>query len=370
MGTEHFIALDVHCAFCEMVVMTNSGKITQRQRVNTTIPELATVLDGVRRPKKLTFEEGPLADWLTRNLAGHVDAIVVCEPRRNQLIAKDSDKDDPLDAERLAELFRGGYLKAVHQCQTLTRSVLKQHVSYYHDRVRERVRQGNQVLAWLRRHGVFVASSDLLDEESRDSLLARLPKSSLLRSDVRRLFEIYDVHLKQENEIRNDLVREARKYDVIRRFSELPGVGWIRAATLFVYLDTPHRFRNKSALWRYCGIGLERRRSGNGPTRVSLVSCGHRRLKNALVGAAKSAIASNDSPFADKYEYWREEEGLCPQTARRNVARCIAATLWSLWKSGRVYDPSQVCRNGPLSQKADVSAVRASRPGRLTRSKR
>jgi len=83
MVTQHFIAMDVHCAFCEMAVMTGSGTIAHRQTINTTIPELVAALEGVRRPKKLTFEEGPFADWLTRNLSRHVDELVVCEPRRN-----------------------------------------------------------------------------------------------------------------------------------------------------------------------------------------------------------------------------------------------------------------------------------------------
>lgn len=349
MVTQYFIAMDVHCAFCEMAVMTATGRITQRKRINTTIPDLVAALEAVRRPKKLTFEEGPMADWLTRNLAEHVDELIVCEPRRNGLIAKDSDKDDPIDAGKLADLFRGGYLKAVHQSQTLERSLLKQHVSFYHDRVRERVRQGNQVLALLRRHGVFASSSQLADTDDRDSLLARLPKSDLLRHDVQRLFQTYEFLCVQEDGIRKDLLEESRKHDVVRRFAQLPGVGWIRAVTFFVYIDTPNRFAKKSTLWRYCGIGLERRRSGNGPTRVKLVSRGHRRLKNVLIGAAKSAIASKTNPFADKYDSWRNE-GLSPPTARRNVARNIAVTLWSLWKSGREYDPRLVCRNSSLSR--------------------
>lgn len=354
MVTQHFIAFDVHCAFCEMVVMTTSGKITHRERVNTTIPDLIKALEAVRRPKKLTFEEGPLADWLTRNLSSHVDEIVVCEPRHNQLISKNEDKDDPLDAERLASLFRGGYLKAVHQSQTLERSLLKQHVSFYHDRVRERVRQGNQVLALLRRHGVFASSSQLIAAADRDSLLARLPPNALFRKDVQRLFETYEFLCVQEDNIRMDLLDACQKLDVVRRFAQLPGVGWIRAVTFFVYIDTPNRFARKSTLWRYCGIGLERRRSGNGPTRVKLVSRGHRRLKNVLIGAARSAIASKTNPFADKYNSWRNE-GLSPQTARRNVARNLAVTLWSLWKTGREYDPRLVCRSGPTSRSSCAS---------------
>jgi hypothetical protein len=48
--------------------------------------------------------------------------LVVCEPRRNPLIAKDSDKDDPIDAEKLAQLYRGGYLKPVHHPESLDRA--------------------------------------------------------------------------------------------------------------------------------------------------------------------------------------------------------------------------------------------------------
>jgi hypothetical protein len=48
-----------------------------------------------------------------------VDEMVVSEPRRNRLIAKEGDKDDDLDAEKLAQLLRGGFVKAVHQVASL-----------------------------------------------------------------------------------------------------------------------------------------------------------------------------------------------------------------------------------------------------------
>ncbi|MEK7711326.1 MAG: hypothetical protein AAB341_05460 [Planctomycetota bacterium] len=40
--------------------------------------------------------------------------MAVCDPRRNHLIAKDSDKDDSIDVEKLAQLYHGGYIKRVH----------------------------------------------------------------------------------------------------------------------------------------------------------------------------------------------------------------------------------------------------------------
>jgi hypothetical protein len=139
-----------------MAAVNASDKIIERTRCETTIPAIVEALETVRRPRVLTFEEGPLAGWLARNLRPHVERLIVCEPRRNHLIAKDGDKDDDIDAEKLAQLLRGGYLKEVHQSDTLERALLKQHVGFYHDRVRERVRQGHQVVALLRRQGVFV----------------------------------------------------------------------------------------------------------------------------------------------------------------------------------------------------------------------
>jgi transposase len=346
MTVHYCIALDTHCEFCEMVAVSNTGKIVQRARCETTIPALVAALEGVRRPRTLTFEEGPLADWLARNLRPHVERLVVCEPRRNALIAKDSDKDDPIDAERLAQLLRGGYLKEVHQAQSLDRTILKQHVSFYHDRVRERVRQGHQLVAQLRRHGVFASIRDVVDPEERRRLWKQLPPRKVLRNDLDLVLEVYELLVEQEAQLRTELVRLARREEPVRRFQKLPGFGWIRSITFYVYLDTPARFPSKSALWRYCGIGLERRHSGGGPLKVRLTRAGNRRLKDVLLGAARSAAASGDNPFADKYVYWTQEEGMHPSTARRNVARSLASTLWSLWKTGSQYDPALVRGNG------------------------
>lgn len=268
MSAQHFIALDTHCEFCEMVAVSHGGKIVKRQRCDTTIPALVAALEGVRRPRTLTFEEGPLADWLARSLRPHVERLIVCEPRRNALIAKDGDKDDPIDAERLAQLLRGGYLKEVHQAGSLDRTVLKQHVSFYHDRVRERVRQGHQLVAQLRRHGVFASIGDVIDPDERARLWKQLPNRKLLRTDLDLVLQVYELLVEQETQLRSELVRLARREAPVRRFRELPGIGWIRAITFYVYIDTPTRFASKSALYRYCGIGLERRRSGSGPLRV------------------------------------------------------------------------------------------------------
>lgn len=337
----HYIALDTHCPFTEMAVVTQAGRLTQRQRHPTTIPDLVRAIEAVPRPRLVIFEEGPLADWLLRNLAGHADEIIACDPRRNHLIANEGDKDDPLDAEKLAQLARGGYLKKVHHPQTLERAIFKQHVALYCDGVRHRVRVANQVIAFLRQHGVFVRRRAFAAAADRPALLQRLPASALLREDLGLLWQHYDQADRRLAQLRRRLVREASQQETIQRLIQVPGFKWVRAAIWFAYLDTPWRFRTKTKLWKYVGVGLERRRSGNGPTRLRLCRLVNWRLKCVLLGATLSAVRQGKNPFADQYRRWLKQ-GCSPAIAKRNTARSLAATLWGMWKNGSAYHPERV----------------------------
>lgn len=354
MKRTHFIGIDVHCQFCEVAVITDAGQLVRRDRCATTIPALREAVAAVPRPRQLVIEEGPLAGWLWRELHAEAERLVVSEPRRNRLIAKDGDKDDDLDAEKLAQLLRGGYVKEVHQVGSLGRAVLKQRVALYHHRVRQRVREGLRLTSLFRQHGVMVRESAYAAAEDRPALLGRLPADPPLREMVRALWVSYDALAREEEAWRKGLVRAAQGEEVVRRFQELPGVGWVRAATLYAYLDTPWRYRSKSALWKYLGIGLERQRSGNGPEHLGVPLRAHRLLKGTILGAARSAVAAGNNPFADLHGRWIQR-GLTPKLARRNVARALAATLWGLWKSGSAYRPEWVGGAGAARAAAPVS---------------
>jgi transposase len=341
MKRSHFIGIDVHCQFCEIAVVNSAGAVVSRERCDTTIPALLQVVETVPRPRALVIEEGPLAGWLWRGLHQAVDRLVVSQPRRNRLICDEGDKDDPLDAEKLAQLLRGGFVKEVHQVESLERAVFKQQVALYHFRVRQRVRESLRLSSLFRQHGVMIREKAYVASADRPALLAQLPNQALLREAVQLCWGVYDALVDQEESWRHRLVQLAQQEDVVRRFAALPGISWIRAATLYAYLDTPWRFRNKSALWKYLGIGLERERSGNGPEHVGVPLLTHRLLKSTILGAALSAVVQGNNPFADLYRRWIQH-GLSARLARRNVARAQSATLWGLWKNGSAYRPEWV----------------------------
>jgi len=294
----HYIGADVHCNNTELCIERN-GRIVARHSLKTAAEAIRRVLDGLGGQKHLTFEEGPLASWLYRSLKDQVDTLIVCDPRQNKLIAAGGDKDDRIDAAKLARLLRGGYLHPVYHSDDLERITLKRWVALYHDRVKEATRSINKVRACCRLYGDRVPRRALRDPAVRAAWLAGL--ESDLADQVRLLWMDYDSHARQVRQARAQLVRRAQAYPIIGYWSALPGVGLIRATTLFAYLDTPWRFQRKNQIWKYCGLGLQRCSSGQDrhgrarPARLQLVWPRNARLKNVVVGMALSAIRSRDN---------------------------------------------------------------------------
>jgi transposase len=341
MRTEYFITMDTHCRTTDACIKTGGGKLVRREHVSTGIPQLRKVIESVPRPRRVAFEEGSMAGWLYRNLKGCADEVIVCDPRRNALIAKGGDKDDPIDAEKLNDLYRGGYLKEVRQQESAEQAGVKQLVGMYHDRVEHRVGEGCRLLALGKRWGVMLKRSMLLGAKAAEDLRQRLKDGGVpqrICALAEGLREGFEQASQQEQRLYEEVCRLVAADKMMRRTAELPGYGPVRSATLISSLDTPWRFKSKSALWKYVGIGLHREQSGSVEILCVEQAC-NRLLRNVTVGAAQSAIDQKENVFAERYGCWLKA-GLSSRNARRNVARDQVTAVWGMWKSDRDFDPS------------------------------
>lgn len=88
MQNGNGIAFDTHCAFCDAAIFDVAGKVQRQVRCDTKIPKLRAVIESVKRPRHVVIEEGPLADWLVRELKPFADVVLACDPRRGDTAAK------------------------------------------------------------------------------------------------------------------------------------------------------------------------------------------------------------------------------------------------------------------------------------------
>ena len=337
----YYIGADVHSNNTELGI-ERKGRIVQRHSVSTSIRAIRQVLASLQGVKHLVVEEGPLAGWLYRNLKDHVDTMVVCDPRRNRLITAGGDKDDRIDAAKLAALLRGGYVHAVYHSADAARVSLKRWVALYHDRVKDATRAINKIRGCSRIYGQRVPRRALRSPAIRRAWLASLETD--LAEQLRLLWMSYDTNATQVRRARQQLARRASRFPIIAAWSALPGMGPIRSTTLFAYLDTPWRFQKKTQLWKYCGVGLQRSTSGQDrygrdrPARLSLAWAVNKQLKNVMMGAAMSAICSRANVFRQQYER-RLADGAVAKNARHAVARKMLTVMWGMWKNQRPFDP-------------------------------
>jgi len=341
----YYIGADVHTNNTELAV-EQRGRIVARYSVPTSIPTIGAVLNSIQGKKILAMEEGPMAGWLYRNLNEKVDEFIVSEPRRNKLISSEGDRDDKIDSGKLAVLLRGNFLKAVHHTGDDHRAYLKHWINLYHDRVRDAVRDINKIRACCRMHGVRIPRKVVRNPVRRHQWLSGLD-NPVLKAQLHMLWIGYDATKEQLEIAKKQFSSYARPYPIIKSWCDLPGVGMIRATTIFAYLDTPWRFKNRAKLHRYCGIGLVRMTSGTDkkgrpkPARLKLPWAVNRRIKNAVMGAAVSAIERGGNAFKDYYERMLSH-GITPVNARHSVARKLVSTMSAMWKTGRPYDQTLV----------------------------
>ncbi|MBK8913418.1 MAG: hypothetical protein IPM64_02250 [Phycisphaerales bacterium] len=99
---QRIVALDVHCKFTELAAVSPAGKRIASQRCNTTIPDVLAALKKSKSPE-------PSSSKKDRSPTGSCgltecgECVRICDPRRNALVAKDDEKDDPIDALKLAQ---------------------------------------------------------------------------------------------------------------------------------------------------------------------------------------------------------------------------------------------------------------------------
>ena len=118
----------------------------------------------------MALEEGTCVAWLHDLLKPHVTKVLVCDPRKNSLL-KAGNKNDRIDARKLADLLRTGLLSAVYHGENGLRT-LRELARSYLAVTRDLTRVMNRLKALYRRLAAydFFWLSEGAEGFSRDSL--------------------------------------------------------------------------------------------------------------------------------------------------------------------------------------------------------
>ena len=181
MTCEKYIGLDVHQATISVAVRDSKGKLVMESILETKASTILEFFAGLRGTVSVTFEEGTWAAWLYDLLKLHVARVVVCNPRKNALL-KHGNKNDRIDARKLANLLRLEELEPVYHGQAGVRT-LREMARSYLTTTKDLTRVMTRLKAVYRSWAIPCAGRDVYSlSPSRETVQDSGPSGSLLLS--------------------------------------------------------------------------------------------------------------------------------------------------------------------------------------------
>lgn len=349
-----FIGMDIHATHSVIGWMDEHGRYRDQRRIVSSESALIRAIVRIKaRRKILTFEEGSIAGWVARTVREYVDELIVCDPRENHAISKSIHKGDGADTYQLCRLLRLGELKKVYQAQEDHRAHFKEAASEYL-KLRERQKSIKQrIKDKLRRWGVQDLEGQLVyHERGRKAFLAKL-RERPVRRQLERLYGLMDVAVAAHEDAWRDLQQLGRRYDEIGEFQKVPGMGPKGSHIFDAFIQTPHRFPNRSKIWRYCRLAIVKPTSNRKKIAYErLDQAGHGELKAIFYRAVKAARARRDENEVKIFYEASLAATHDPVHARLNTQRKIITTLYSIWKRGVAYQPELFLKNSPYRRVA------------------
>lgn len=320
-----YMAIDAHSSTCVFSTVDSQGYELDQRSVVTNGRLIVDYVKSFGANIVVAFEECDLSCWLYDLLRKHVKEVIVCHPAANRDYKRA--KTDKLDARRLAQLLRGGFLHPVFHDGS-QREKLRILVSYYEDTVRDATRLKNRLKTIRRR--------------------ARLSKDKIFNRHVAFVEQHITAQLnllaKARDAYCQKLEISVRCFQETKYLISLPGIAYIQAARIIAQVVDPARFKNKYKFFAYCGLVHHPRISNKRFYGTSYI-WGNRTLKCVFKMAAHSALRGHNA-LRQYYDALRSN-GIADQQARNAVARKIATLTLSLWRNKQRFNEQQFLERLP-----------------------
>jgi len=349
-----YAALDLHSSHSVLGSMSHDGQWLGWSRFRTDPDNLQRQVRALGSGVRLTLEASALTRWAVGLLRPLVEQLVVCEPRRNRLIAANPNKHDEQDVADLCLLLRLGKLQEVWMGDDRQRQIHRELV-YELLNWRDAQRELKALLkARYRQWGVLrVEGTGVFSRTLRERYLTQLPGDEERRM-LRRLYAQHDHAMEQWKETLREVRRVGRQFWEIAELKKVPGIGIVGAHVFSAIIEDPCRFATRQKLIKYARLAITDRSSDGKPLGYQrLERRGHRELKTLSYHAWRTACRSTtaDNPVQRFYRASLERTHDV-RHARLNTQRKILETLWRMWQRREPFEAQRFFPTSSLGASA------------------
>jgi transposase len=280
----------------------------------------------------VVLEAGNQSRWISQAMRGWGHEAIVANPRKVELISKNTRKADREDAELLARLGRMDVKllfpiqhRTAQQQEDLEMKIRGQLVTH----VRAVVKGFGQRLTSCSTEAFGRKVVEEIPPGLRASLYPLLEEIGRLTRQIR----AYDREIDR-------LGRE--KYPQTAVLRQIRGVGPVTALTFVLVLSEVRRFRRSRDVGAYLGLCPRQAQSGERNPQLRITKAGHRLLRSLLVNCAQYILRQH-APDSDLKRHGEKIAERGGKNAKKRavvaVARKLSVVMHRLWTTGEVYEP-------------------------------
>lgn len=352
LATKFTLGLDLGDTRTRFAVLDPNGELVEEGVVLTTPKDFKRVFTRFSG-SVLAMEAGSQSRWSSELLDTLGLKVYVANPRQLRLIYKSTDKDDRLDAQRLARLARVDSIllhPVTHRSKDAQSDL--EVIKARNVLVEMRAKMVNHVRGVLKSFGVKMKScstgafSNQVSEVIPNNLSAGLLPLVAMLDEVSAQISDFDKQI--EGLCRGKYRAEA---EIIRQVN---GVGPITALTYILTLGDLSRFRKSRDVGAFLGLRPRRSESGDSSPELGITRAGDFRLRALLVQCAHYILG----PFGKDCDLrrWGLKKAEGSKRAKKRaviaVARKLSVLLHRLLTTGEAYKPFRDAPPAELVPKA------------------
>jgi transposase len=231
--------------------------------------------------------------WLLDHLEPYVGSVHVATPHKVRIIAESKSKTDRYDSRVLAELLRTDFLPEswIPPCQIrILRSMVRQRFHL----VKMMVMNKNRIRHLLFWHGINLSVFDISSPKARAEI-NRLCFCEETRRSIEQCQWIINSLKEAIKDLDKQLSKRSSDIEEVELLRTIPGIGPIRAATIYAEIGDINRFKSSKGLANYTGLIPSVRASGDTVRSGGITKMGSGPLRYALVEASINVIRVSQS---------------------------------------------------------------------------
>lgn len=333
-----FVGIDVGDSSSVIVAVDRGGRRVALREVETSVAGLASGLKDLVLPLRIALEVGTHSPWMSDFLQEEGHEVVVGNARKLRLIYGGTNKQDRVDAEKLARLARLD-VTLLHPVRHRTRAT-REDLAVVRARA-HLVAMRSGAVALVR--GMVKSSGGRLPTCTTDRFAEVAAKSipGGLRPALAPVVEEIAHLTRLIRESDKQLAAMARqRYPQTRALLQVHGVGSLTALCLILTLEDPARFRRSRDVGPALGLVPRRDQSGDVDKQLSMSKTGDPYLRMLLTEAAQCVLRKG-APPSDLRSFGLRVASRGGKRGKRRaitaVARKLGVLLHRLWVTQAPY---------------------------------